>query len=154
MSQCFTFGHSSEHGSCRIICSSSSWRINKTIILTGCFQDTHCVSFDFKITGHGELSVYVIRDFFVYSQPVWSSQSITTEWTNVQLALSPQSYKVSTFRFGIRCTLIPPWEPRCLMSAPKALLSTAKIAQQIGKFTFFALGRRAVGSRPTYAPGK
>ncbi|CAG5080131.1 Oidioi.mRNA.OKI2018_I69.PAR.g9482.t1.cds [Oikopleura dioica] len=58
------------------------------------YKDTHCVSFDFKITGHGELSVYVIRDFFVYSQPVWSSQSITTDWTTVQLALSPQSYKL------------------------------------------------------------
>lgn len=58
------------------------------------FKDTHCVTFDFKITGHGELSVYVIRDFFIYSQPVWSSQSITTEWTTVQLALSPQTYKL------------------------------------------------------------
>ena len=123
----------------------------KSIILTVCFQDTHCVSFDFKITGHGELSVYVIRDFFVYSQPVWSSQSITTEWTTVQLALSPQSYKVSTFQIGIRSrgTLIPPWELRCLMSTPKALLSTAEIAQQIGKFTFLRLvaARLARGQR-------
>ena len=90
------------------------------------FKDTHCVSFDFKITGHGELSVYVIRDFFVYSQPVWSSQSITTDWTTVQLALSPQSYKVSTLPN-------PSWEcnPELFdMSYYKPLLSPASASDQ------------------------
>ena len=63
-------------------------------MVTNLFQDTHCISFDYKLTGHGQLSVYVIKEYFVYNHPVWSTQSITPEWTTVQLALTPQAYKV------------------------------------------------------------